>query len=73
MIQIYSIPEDHEIILLHYFKVINYLQLGSYEEALVECRRINDKINLLNKRPLRKKKKQVQERCICAQPDGHNL
>ncbi len=40
--------EDHERVLLHYFKVVNYLQLGLYSEALVECRRINIKLNALN-------------------------
>lgn len=40
--------EDHERVLLHYFKVVNYLQMERYEEALVECRRINIKLNALN-------------------------
>lgn len=40
--------EDHERVLLHYFKVVNYLQMGLFDEALVECRRINIKLNALN-------------------------
>lgn len=47
--------EDHELVLLHYFKAINYLQLNMYDEALVECRRLNDKTNLLNDRYEKKK------------------
>ena len=42
--------EDHELVLLHYFKVMNFLQTNKFEEALVECRRINNKLNLLNDR-----------------------
>jgi hypothetical protein len=42
--------EDHEIVLIHYYKALNYLQMEQYEEALVECRRINIKLNELNDR-----------------------
>ena len=48
--------EDHEHLLLLYYKAINYLKLGNYEAALVECRRLNirlaslsDKYNSPNK------------------------
>lgn len=37
--------EDFEIVLIHYYKAINYIQLGSYNEALVEIRRINIRLN----------------------------
>lgn len=40
--------EDHEVILLHYYKALNFLQLGQYEAALVECRRMNIKLNQLS-------------------------
>lgn len=40
--------EDHEVLLLHYYKALNFLQLGQYETALVECRRLNIKLNLLS-------------------------
>ncbi len=40
--------EDHEVVLIHYFKALNYLQSNSYDEALVECRRMNNKLNFLN-------------------------
>ena len=39
--------EDHEILLIHYYKAINYLQLGNLSAALVECRRLNIKLNIL--------------------------
>jgi hypothetical protein len=31
-----------------YFKAINFLKLGKYEEALVECKRLNIRLNQLN-------------------------
>ncbi len=40
--------EDHEVILLHYYKALNFLQSGQYESALVECRRMNIKLNQLS-------------------------
>lgn len=33
--------EGHERILVHYYKALNYLQLGNIEEAIVEARRID--------------------------------
>lgn len=41
-------PEDFEIIMPHFYKALNYIQLKKYDEALVECRRINIKLNKLN-------------------------
>ncbi|MCD4744743.1 MAG: hypothetical protein K8R58_00410 [Bacteroidales bacterium] len=41
-------PEDFEIVLINYFKALNYLNTGQYNEALVECRKINIKLNQLN-------------------------
>ncbi|MGM0529743.1 MAG: COG3014 family protein [Bacteroidota bacterium] len=41
-------PEDFEAVMLHYFTALNYIQLEDYEGALVECRRINIRLNLLN-------------------------
>jgi len=40
--------EAHEVLLLHYYKALNFLQLGDYEAALVECRRLNIKLNQLS-------------------------
>jgi hypothetical protein len=39
--------EDFEIILIHYYKAFNFLKLGMNEQALVECRRMNIKLNAL--------------------------
>lgn len=40
--------EQHEIILLHYFKALNFLNLGKLEEALVEVRRMDNKMKRLS-------------------------
>src|SRR5690606_31304652 len=40
--------EDHEHLMLLYFKAINYLKLGDHEKALVECRRLNIRLNQLS-------------------------
>jgi uncharacterized protein len=37
--------EDHEHLMLLYFKAINFLKLGKHEEAIVECRRLNIRLN----------------------------
>ena len=42
------VGEDHESVLIHYYKVLNYLLLKDTESALVECRRLNNKINTFN-------------------------
>ena len=42
--------EDHEVLLLHYYKALNFLQLGQYRTALVECRRLNIKLSLLSRK-----------------------
>jgi len=47
--------EDHELVLMHYFKALNFLRMNQFDEALVECRRINNKLNLLNDRYEKKK------------------
>lgn len=40
--------ENHEILLIHYYKALNYLQLGDLSAALVECRRLNIQLNQLS-------------------------
>lgn len=42
--------EDFEGVLLHYYKAINYLMLDDHEASLIECRRVNIKLNELNDR-----------------------
>ena len=40
--------EDHEHLMLLYYKALNYLKMGENENALVECRRLNDRLNKLS-------------------------
>jgi len=40
--------EAFERVQLHYYKALNFLNMGSYEKALVECRRINVKLTEMN-------------------------
>jgi hypothetical protein len=40
--------EDHEHLMLLYFKAINFLKMHRPEEALVECRRLNIRLNQLS-------------------------
>jgi hypothetical protein len=40
--------EDHEHLMILYFKAINYLKMGQPEDALVECRRLNIRLNQLS-------------------------
>ena len=47
--------EDHELVLMHYFKTLNFLRMSQFDEALVECRRLNNKLNSLNDRYEKKK------------------
>ena len=39
--------EDHEHLMLLYFKAINFLKMNKPDEALVECRRLNIRLNQL--------------------------
>ncbi|MFW6095126.1 MAG: COG3014 family protein [Bacteroidota bacterium] len=41
-------PEDFESVILHYFTSLNYLNMGEYDKALVECRRVNIRLQQLN-------------------------
>lgn len=41
-------PEDFEIIMVNFYKAMNYLRLNDMEGALVEVRKINVKLNQLN-------------------------
>jgi hypothetical protein len=38
--------DPFEAILVNYYKILNYLALGSVEDALVECRRINRRLQM---------------------------
>jgi uncharacterized protein len=48
--------EDHEHLLLLYFKAINFLKMNRPEQALVECRRLNNRLNTLSDRYVSEKK-----------------
>lgn len=41
-------PEDFEAVMVNYFMALNYIQLNQFEDAIVECKRINIKLNELN-------------------------
>ena len=41
-------PEDFETVMVNYYMAMNYLQIGRYDEAIVECKRINIRLNQLN-------------------------
>jgi hypothetical protein len=41
-------PEDFEIVMVHYYKALNYLMLHDYESAIVECKRVNIQLQTLN-------------------------
>jgi uncharacterized protein len=36
--------EDHEHLMLLYYKSLNFLKMGNYDAALVECRRLNQRL-----------------------------
>jgi uncharacterized protein len=40
--------EDHEHLLPLYYKAINFLKLNQYEDALIECRRLNIRLQQLS-------------------------
>lgn len=40
--------EDFELLMIHYYKALNFLHMGNYEAALVECRRMGIRQNLLS-------------------------
>ncbi|GIV35848.1 MAG: hypothetical protein KatS3mg032_0227 [Cyclobacteriaceae bacterium] len=42
--------EDHEHLMVLYYKAMNYAKMGQYEEALVECRRLNIRLQQLSDR-----------------------
>ena len=50
--------EDHEHLMLLYFKAINFLKMNKPEEALVECRRLNIRLNQLSDKYTSEKKYQ---------------
>ncbi len=50
--------EDHEHLMVLYFKALNYLKMNRPQEALVECRRLNLRLNQLGDKYSSEKKYQ---------------
>ncbi len=42
--------EPFELLMIHYYKAMNFLHLGDFDAALVECRRLNIALNELSDR-----------------------
>lgn len=42
--------EPFELLMVHYYKAMNYIQLGNMDAALIECRRLNIALNALGDR-----------------------
>lgn len=61
-------PEDFENVLINYYKAIGYLQLGNNEEAIVECRRVNEKLYTINDKYPRNHKNRYSDDAF-----AHNL
>ena len=40
--------ESFEQIMLHYYQSLNYISIGNYEEAIVECRKMNEELEKLD-------------------------
>lgn len=40
--------EDYEAIMVNYYKALNFIAMNNYEGAIVECRRINIRLQVLN-------------------------
>ncbi|MCX7636280.1 MAG: hypothetical protein N2044_00400 [Cyclobacteriaceae bacterium] len=49
MVTIYR-GEDHEHLMVLYYKALNFAKMGRFEEALVECRRLNIRLQQLSDR-----------------------
>ena len=54
-------PEDFESVMIHYYKALNYLFLNNYEDALVECRRLNIQLNRINDQYKKNKNKYTED------------
>ncbi len=54
-------PEDFEAVMVHYYKSLNYLMLKNYEEALVECKRVNIQLQNLNDKYKKNKNKYTND------------
>lgn len=50
--------EDHENLMVLYYKAMNFLKMGQYDNALVECRRLNIRLQQLSDKYKSEKKYQ---------------
>ncbi|TVQ06405.1 MAG: hypothetical protein EA361_19820 [Bacteroidetes bacterium] len=39
--------EDFELLMIHFYKAMNFIHLGDLDAALVECRRLNNRLNTI--------------------------
>jgi uncharacterized protein len=54
-------PEDFESIMIHYYKALNFIALKDYEGALVECRRVNIRLQQINEQYKEHKNKYLRD------------
>lgn len=54
-------PEDFESVMIHYYMALNYLFLNNYEDALVECRRLNLQLQKINDKYRQNKNKYTED------------
>lgn len=40
--------EDHEKLMINYYKALNYYQMGAYDDAIVECKRMDIRLHQLS-------------------------
>jgi uncharacterized protein len=54
-------PEDFEAIMIHYYKAMNFIALKDYESALIECRRVNIRLQQFNEKYKEHKNKYARD------------
>jgi len=54
-------PEDFEVIMVHFYKAMNFIAMNNYESALVECRRINIRLQQFNEKYKENKNKYARD------------
>lgn len=54
-------PEDFESVMIHYYKALNFIYLNDYEGALVECRRVNIRLQQINDQYKKNKNKYARD------------
>jgi len=54
-------PEDFEGVMIHYYMALNYIYMKKYEDAIVECRRINIQLQRMNTRYKNSKNKYAKD------------